>query len=320
MFPFLLFGCATDASYYTLSGQKHTYHRITYKHSACLDEGIMHVYDEFYRSINPFDPQSTISHVNRNEPVRLDPVFIEAFNRSIELAKQTCGAFDPTCAPLINRWGFGYEEPHEATQADTIDCLKSYVGYDKIALKNGTIVKQDPRVQLNFSAIGDGFACEVIARYLEGEGVRDYLVDIGGELVASGKNQSGNDWSVGIVQPPKELGGSAADRFSAILHLSGKAALATSGNYNNFRRVDGKLRGHTIDLLTGCPVENNILSVTVIAPDCITADAYATALMTLPKERLPGLVDAAIDYYIIYLDAAGNYRIEQSDGMKRYVQ
>ncbi len=120
----------------------------------------------------------------------------------MELAKQTDGAFDPTCAPLINRWGFGYEERPEAAQAESLECLKTYVGYDKIELSNDVIVKQDPRVQLNFSAIGDGFACEVIARYLEGQGVRDYLVDIGGEMIASGKNPSGNDWSVGIVQPP----------------------------------------------------------------------------------------------------------------------
>ncbi|HJD76351.1 MAG TPA: FAD:protein FMN transferase [Bacteroides reticulotermitis] len=319
MFPFLLFGCATDASYYTLSGQKHTYHRIIYKHSACLDEGIMRVYDEFYRAINPFDPQSTISRVNRNEAVQLDPLFIEAFNRAMELAKQTDGAFDPTCAPLINRWGFGYEERPEAAQAESLECLKTYVGYDKIELSHDVIVKQDPRVQLNFSAIGDGFACEVIARYLEGQGVRDYLVDIGGEMIASGKNPSGNDWSVGIVQPPKQLGGSPADTFSAILHLSGKAALATSGNYNNFRRVNGKLRGHTIDPWTGYPVETNVLSVTVIAPDCVTADAYATALLVSTEDRLDRLLRAAIDYYIIYLDAADNYRIRQSEGMKRYI-
>lgn len=320
MISFLLSGYNGQLQYFTLSGQKHTYHRITYKHATCLDEGIMQVYNNFYDSINPFDRNTIISKVNRNEKVVLNSIFIEAFTRSMELAEKTSGIFDPTCAPLINLWGFGFEYKGDVTPK-TIESTMEFVGYQKIELKKGMIVKQDPRIQLNFSAIGDGLACETIARYLDKQGVQDYIVDIGGEIIAKGKNKTGNDWSVGIIQPHKELGKDEEGKFSAIVHLSDRNALATSGNYNNFKKINGKLLGHTINPLIGYPVENLILSATFIASDCITADAYATAIMASEKEKLDELLNTnrELDYYIIYLDSLNNYQVKQSDGMKKYI-
>lgn len=184
MFPFHLYNSSKGEKqnrFRVLSGAKHTYYRIIYNHDTCLDEEILNVYNDLYRSINPFDPQSTISKVNRNEDVFLDDFFIEAFNHSTDLAKETNGLFDPTCAPLINLWGFGLAQRSEATPA-AIDVIKEYVGYQKIKLNGSSIEKQDLRIQLNFSALGDGFSCEVIARYLDQQGVKDYLIDIGGEI------------------------------------------------------------------------------------------------------------------------------------------
>ena len=194
MFPFILYGSAgcdevKQNQYQVLSGEKHTYYRITYNYPYNLSEDILFIYDVFYESLNPFDSQSTISKVNRNEEVELDRIFTEAFNRSMVLAEKTKGVFDPTCSPFINVWGFGFENTKEPSDS-LINEIREYVGYNKITLKNNTVVKSDSRLQLNFSAIGDGLACDIIARYFDDKGVDDYMVDIGGEIVTKGKNNT----------------------------------------------------------------------------------------------------------------------------------
>lgn len=322
MFPFLLYnstGYDEKNKYHVLSGEKHTYYRITYNYPHDLNNEILFIYNTFYESLNPFDSQSIISKVNNNEKVVLDAIFIEAFNRSMELANKTKGVFDPTCSPLINLWGFGFKSMEEPSDS-LINEIMEYVGYNKISLKGDSIEKQDSRVQLNFSAIGDGFSCDIIARYLDSKGVNDYMVDIGGEIVTKGKNKTGSDWSVGIVKPPKYLGADKSSEFATILRLTGKAAIATSGNYNNYRSQNSKRYGHTINPQTGYPVNNRILSVTVIAPDCTTADAYATAIMAVEANKLDELLqtNGAFEYYIIYLDVQDNYRVRQSESMKEY--
>jgi thiamine biosynthesis lipoprotein len=272
-FPFLLYNsakCGGKSQYHVLSGERHTYYRITYNHPYDLSEEILSIYETFYKSLNPFDPQSTISKVNKNEKVVLDAIFIEAFNRSMELANKTKGIFDPTCSPFINLWGFGFKNMEEPSES-LINQIREYVGYNKISLTNNSIEKDDSRVQLNFSAIGDGLSCDIIACYLDNKGVHDYMVDIGGEIVTKGKNKTGSDWSVGIIKPPKYLGAEQSSKFEVILHLSGKIGVATSGNYNNYRSRNGKQYGHAINPQTGYPANNRILSTTVIAPDCMTA-------------------------------------------------
>lgn len=323
MFPFLLYGsvgCDKKSQYHVLSGQKHTYYRVTYNHHQDLSEDIRFIYDVFYKSLNPFDPQSTISKVNYNEKIALDKIFIEAFNCSIELARKTKGVFDPTCSPLINLWGFGFEKSKEPSNS-LINEIKEYVGYDKIVFEDNTIIKKDSRIQLNFSAIGDGLSCDIIARYLDSKDVNDYMVDIGGEIVTKGKNKAGLDWSVGIIKPPKCLGADKPTEFETVIRMKGKIALATSGNYNNYRMRNGKRYGHAINPLTGYPADNRILSATVIASDCITADAYATAIMAVEADKLDELLqtDRTLDYYIIYLDELDNYSIMQSKGIKAYI-
>lgn len=320
MFPIILYGlknCDKEYRFRVLSGKRHTYYRVTYEHHCSLDHDIMAVYDNFYKSLNPFDPQSVISKVNKNENVVLDDVFIRTFGLSMNLAGKTGGVFDPTCAPLINLWGFGYEKIDEA-----IDDIKKYVGYNKIKIEEGRVIKTDPRMQLNFSAIGDGFACEIIGRCLDEKGVKNYMVDIGGEIIVKGKNRTGIDWSVGIIKPPKYPGVNEPSGFEAILHLKGRSSLATSGNYNNFRIRNGKRYGHAINPLTGYPTNNGILSATVIAPDCVTADAYATAIMSVEKDKLDKLLQTChlLEYYIIYKDNADNYHVKLSDGMRVYTR
>lgn len=306
--------------YRVLSGEKHTYYRVTYDCPYDLNESIQTIYDVFYKSLNPFDPESTISGVNRNRETVLDSIFMEAFGKSMEFAEKTKGRFDPTCSPLINLWGFGFEKGKEPS-GDLIKEIREYVGYDKIALENGVLIKKDLRVQLNFSAIGDGLSCDIIARYLDSKNVNNYMVDIGGEIVAKGRNQAGLNWSVGIVKPPKTLDGGYSCGFEAIIRADGKAAVATSGSYNNYHTRDGKSFGHTIDPQTGYPVENTILSVTAIASDCVTAEVYATAILVAGMENSGELLvsDDLSGYYIIYLNERGDYGIKRSDSMDKYL-
>ncbi|MFS2520669.1 FAD:protein FMN transferase [Bacteroides xylanisolvens] len=323
MFPILFSSaarCTEKSEYHVLSGERHTYYRITYNYPYDLNEDILFIYDVFYESLNPFDQQSTLSKVNNNEAVILDTIFIEAFNRSMELADKTRGAFDPTCSPLINLWGFGFKNMENPSDS-LIKEIREYVGHNKVSLKNDSIQKEDSRLQLNFSAIGDGLSCDIIARYLDSKDVNDYMVDIGGEIVSKGKNKAGNNWSVGVIKPPKYLGADKFSEFEIILHLTGKMAIATSGNYNNYRSQNGKRYGHTINLHTGYPANNRILSVTVIAGDCTTADAYATAIMAVEASKLNELLltNGEMEYYIIYLDEQDNYCIKQSGNMDRYM-
>lgn len=324
MFPFLLYGSGRqneNNQYQVLSGTTHTYYRITYNYPSNLNEEILSIYGAFYASLNPFDPKSILSKVNRNEETKLDAIFIEAFERSMNLAKMTKGIFDPTCSPLINLWGFGFEKMEKAEQISisVINKIKEYVGYNKISLEGGIIQKEDGRVQLNFSAIGDGLSCDIIARFLDSKGINDYMVDIGGEIVTKGKNKTGRNWSVGIIKPPTALGVSKSSELEAILQLAGKVAVATSGNYNNYRALNGKRYGHTIHPLTGYPANNSTLSATVVAQDCTTADAYATAIMAVEADRLEELLQTnnALEYYIIYLDKENNLCVKQSGKMNR---
>lgn len=323
MFHFLLYGsagCNEKSEYHVLSGERHTYYRITYNYPYDLNEDILFIYDVFYESLNPFDKQSTLSKVNNNEEVVLDTIFIEAFHRSMELADKTRGTFDPTCSPLINLWGFGFENMKNPSDS-LVSEVREYVGYNKVSLKSDSIEKEDSRIQLNFSAIGDGLSCDIIARYLDSKGVNDYMVDIGGEIVTKGKNKAGYNWSVGVIKPPKDLGGKKPSEFEMVLHLTGKTAIATSGNYNNYRFQNGKCYGHAINPHTGYPANNRILSVTVIATDCTTADAYATAIMAVEASKLDELLltNDLMEYYVIYLNEQDHYCIKQSGNMNRYM-
>ena len=165
---------------------------------------------------------------------------------------------------------------------EIVDSLWHLVGMERVELLGGRLYKDDPRMTLNFSAIAKGYAVDVVASFLRGKGVENYLVEIGGEVVARGKNERGEIWRVGIDTPDE--GNVAGGEIDAVVMLD-DAALATSGNYRNFRIVDGRRVAHTINPATGYPVQHSLLSATVLASDCMTADAYATAFMVLGVEK-----------------------------------
>lgn len=315
-----LTGCQPkEEAYYELRGQLHTPYQVKYKYTQTLDDEINAEFKKFYQAINPFDSTSIISRVNRNEKVEVDSTFIRVFNKAMEVAAQTNGALDITCAPLINLWGFGFSKMDSITPA-MIDSIRTFVGYQKIRLEGNRVVKDDPRVLLNCSALGDGSVCDMLAGMLESKGIENYMIDFGGEVRAKGLNPKGECWRIGISKPSDDPMG-LNQELQQIVQLCQPCGLATSGNYRNFYLKDGKRYAHTIDPVSGYPVQQDILSATIIAPDGITADAYATAFMALGTEKARELKARTpeIEYFVICADSTGTYRTEYSDGFRPYL-
>lgn len=312
--------CTSQKQYFVESGSVfHTVYHIKYEAPELLTEKIDAEFQKFNLSLNPFNPNSIISKVNQNEPVEADDWFIEVFNRAKEVSDHSDGVFDITCAPLINLWGFGFSKMDSVTP-QMIDSIKQFVGYQRVRLDGRKVIKDDPRVLLNCSAIAKGYACDVIARLLEREGIKNYMVEIGGEVAMKGVNQNGNCWRIGINKPEDDSTGIKND-IEEVVQLCKKGGVATSGNYRNFYVKDGKKYAHTIDPRTGYPSEQSILSATIVAQDCITADAYATAFMAMGLEKARQVAENIpdIEYFVIYADENGKHQIEYSKGMLQYL-
>lgn len=317
----LLFtACTKQIQYYEESGTVfHTLYHIKYQSPQLLTEKIDAELQQFNLSLNPFNPNSIIAKVNKNEPVEIDKWFTEVFNKSMEVSKHSSGVFDITCAPLINIWGFGFSKKDSVTPA-IIDSLKVFVGYQKIRIEEGKVIKDDPRLLLNCSAIAKGYACDVIACLLEREGVTNYMVEIGGEVTMRGVNDKGACWRIGINKPEDDSTGIKND-IEEVIQLCKKGGVATSGNYRNYYIKDGKKYSHTIDPRTGYPAEQSILSATIVANDCVTADAYATAFMAMGLNEAREMANflPEIEYFVIYADNNGKHQIEYSKGMTQYL-
>lgn len=311
--------CSPSRNYYLTEGHTHTYYRVSYLYDRSLDDEITAEIQAFYHSLNPFDSLSIVSAVNQNREVEVDSIFIHAFQVAHDVSEQTDGMFDITCAPLINAWGFGFKKMGEVTP-EMIDSLRTFVGYDKVRLDGNRVVKTDPRVMLNFSAVGDGCICDLIARMLDEKGITDYLVDIGGEMMAKGLNSKGKPWHIGINKPVDDSTCMNND-IEQVVELNERMGLATSGDYRNFYMKDGKKYAHTINPKTGYPANSDILSATIIAKDCIVADAYATACMALGLKEAKALQarHPELEYYFIYADSTGTYRTDYSPGMEKYL-
>lgn len=265
-----------------------TSYSITYQADSDLEAGIKAELKKVDDALSPFNPHSIITAINENRPVTLNEMFAEVYKKSAEISEATDGAFDITVAPLVNQWGFGFKS-RRFPDKHQIDSLLQFTGYRKVSLTNGRIEKKDPRIMLDCSSIAKGYGCDIAARYLRRRGVDNFMVEIGGEIVASGVNPKMKPWKIGVTKPDNDSL-SAGQEIQTILNIT-DCAMATSGNYRNFYIRDGKKYAHTIDPKTGYPVQHNILSATVIADDCATADAYATAFMVLGLEKARQVLD-----------------------------
>ena len=266
-----------------------TIYKITYQSEENLKDEIEAELKKVDNSLSPFNKASVITHINENTDLTADSLFTEVFLLAKQISQETHGAFDITVAPLVNAWGFGFKN---AAQVDSImiDSLHQFVGIDKVELIDGKVVKKDPRLMLDCSAIAKGYGVDCVARLLDSKGIRNYMIDIGGELVMKGENPKMETWSIGVNKPIDDSL-SVNQEIQAVLKLT-NVGLATSGNYRNFYYKGGKKYAHTIDPRTGYPIQHNILSATVVAPDCATADAYATSFMVLGLDSAKQICNA----------------------------
>lgn len=295
-----------------------TYYNICYKSKNNLQQKIDSTLKSVDNSLSPFNKHSVITAINENRDTLVDAQFTDVFNLAQIISETTDGAFDITVAPLVNAWGFGFKQGI-TIDSITVDSLLQYVGYKSIRLTDNKVTKQNPQTMLDCSAIAKGYGCDRVARMLEYYGVKDYMVEIGGEVVAKGKNDKSKQWSIGISRPTDDKSGTI-NELQEILHISGKS-VATSGNYRNYRYEDGRKLSHTIDPRTGYPVTHTLLSATVIANDCATADAYATAFMVMGIDKAVEICKKKeIDAYFIYSTPEGTINTRETDGMKKYHQ
>lgn len=319
---FVLLSACTPSKqrYITNTGMIYgTYYNIKYQHPEGKDlhQEIDKELQRLSHIFSHYDSTSTISKINRNEPVIPEPEFINCFKRSLEISELTKGAFDITVGPLVDAWGFGPGKRKELSP-EMVDSLKQFCGYQKVKLIDGKIEKDNPNITLNMSAIAKGYTCDLIGEFLEKNGCQNYLVDIGGEEVAHGLNPKDKIWTVGIRKPIEDP---LTTELEAAIELNNKA-MATSGNYLNFYEKDGKKYAHTIDPVSGYPVQHSVLSATVVAPDCMTADAYATAFMVLGKELAAEIARSTpeLEIFLIFSDEQGKHQIYMSDGFDKMLK
>ena len=295
-----------------------TIYKITYQHNDDLQNDIKAAMMEVDNSLSPYNPSSIITRINHNEDTVLNEHFVHVFNLAQQISSETEGAFDITVAPLVNAWGFGFKHSIDI-EPSVIDSLRQFVGYQKIKLEDGKIIKEDERTMLDCSAIAKGYGVDRVARLLDQKGVKNYMVDIGGEVVLKGKNPRMKNWRIGINKPVEDSL-SVNQELQTILEVS-DVGMATSGNYRKFYYKDGKRYAHTIDPRIGTPVQHNILSATVIAKDCTSADAYATAFMVMGLEKAKAFCEAHPELHAYFIcDGEGeSYEIYATPGMEKFI-
>ena len=299
-----------------------TYYNIRYEARADLQDSIKAALTAFDNSLSMFNPHSILSAINDNRDTTTDAAFEAMWSEAERVYALSGGAFDITVAPLVNFWGFGRRvagDSYSNLQSSisnlqsSIDSLLSFVGFEKVALVNHRVVKDDYRTQIDGGAVAKGQACDMIAAVLSRQCCTNWLVDIGGEVVAHGVNDKGEPWHIGITKPNLNNEGAQED-LQQVLAVS-DICMATSGNYRNYYYADGERRSHTIDPRTGYPVQHSLLSATVVSSSCMRADALATACMVLGAEEALAMIDRAGDA-ACYLIVAENDSLQVVESAK----
>ncbi len=300
-----------------------TFYNVTYQSDNDLkseiEAALKTVDDEF----SMYNPSSTVSKINRGEKPELSGMFMEVYELSQTVNKESGGAFDITVAPLVNAWGFGFKTK-QMPDKHQVDSLRAFVGNDKFSVVNDGKKcfprKKDRRTMLDFSAIAKGYGCDVVARLLRGKDIKNFMIDIGGEVVTSGNSEKRLPWKIGVTKPVDDpLGGDG--ELQTVLNITDKA-MATSGNYRKFYYKNGRKYAHTIDPKTGRPVQHSILSATVIAKDCATADAYATAFMVLGVDGTKRVLEnhPELMAYLIYSGRDGKNKVWFSPSLEGKIE
>lgn len=276
------------------------------------------------RSLSLYLPGSLINQFNGSDRgIKMDRYFREVVRKGQEVSELSDGAFDLTVKPLVDAWGFGEKRHTQVPDSSYVEELLQAVDYRLIGIKGDSLVKKHPGVRIDANGIAQGYTLDVLAGLLEEKNITDYLIELGGEIRVKGRNEAGRAWRIGIEAPPQAKdesdGENAPALLSRLISVSGKG-LSTSGNYRKFFESGGKHYAHTIDPRTGYPVQNQLISVTVVAPDCITADAWDNAFMVLgipasfeKLKELPG-----VEAFFIYYDAQGRVRDTSTAGFQDF--
>jgi len=310
----VVFGCADQKkiSYGKLAGialgtSFHiTYNRTDYSVSEKQIDSLIH---QVNKSMSTYLPTSDISKINQGDStIVVDKMFQDVFKKSERIYKETNGAFDPTIGVLVNAWGFGPNNKVENLDSTHVKSMLEFVGLEKIQLKNNKIIKKYSSTYIDFNAIAKGYAVDVIGWFLESKEIKNYLVEIGGEIRARGSNPDGKNWKIAIEKPNFD----GTRSFQAVLELNDES-IATSGNYRKFKidKRTGRKFAHTIDTKTGFPSQSNLLSASVIAQkDCADVDGYATAFMAmgLKKSKLFLKEHQDLKCFLIYSDDKGDIK------------
>lgn len=295
-----------------------SYYAITYYDEEGRDfqQGIDSIFHAVDRSVNLWVDSSIICKVNRNEEVVLDQIFIDNFNIAQKAAVLSDGYFDPTISPLVAAWGFGAKNGERITgNGKLIDSLKALVDYRKVRIEDGKVIKENPAMQLDFNAVAQGYTSDLIAAYLESQGIKNYLVDTGGEIMAKGGKPDGKSWVVGIEKPAENWDSEQTVQTRVLLRDRG---LVTSGSTRKYVERDGKRYSHCIDPTTGWPVDHQVLSVTVLAENAVWADALASICMVMGLEKsLPIIQDMdGVEAYYIFVNEKGELDTFATEGFE----
>ncbi|WP_100610966.1 FAD:protein FMN transferase [Confluentibacter lentus] len=278
------FSCKKDIKNTKLSGAVFgTSYNITYHSEINFERQFDSLFSIINQSMSTYISDSDISKINRNESLKIDEHFIKVFEASKVIHQFTEGVFDPTIGDVVNAWDFGPEGKIVNLDSLKIDSLMVSVGFDRIKRAGNTIIKEDPNAFIDFNAIAKGYGVDVIGEFLERKGIHNYLVEIGGEIRAKGVNVEKNqDWKVGVEMPHFD----GTQSILKAISLKDES-MATSGTYRKFKiDENGKRYSHIIDTKTGYPSATNLLSISVIAENCMMADGYATAFKAMGIEKV----------------------------------
>ena len=316
----LLSSCVNQPKKIVLQGlAQGSYYAITYFDE--LNRNFQHEIDSIFHavdmSVNLWVDSSVISKVNRNEEVTLDSIFIDNFRIAQKAARLSDGYFDPTISPIVAAWGFSYKSGDSITP-QLIDSLKQLVNYQKIRIENGKVVKENPNMKLDFNAIAQGYTSDLIASFLESRGIKNYLVDTGGEIMARGSKPNGQPWIVGIEKPAKNWDSEQVVQTRITLRDKG---LVTSGSTRKYVERNGRRYSHCIDPKTGYPVEHNVLSATVMAENSVWADAMASICMVMGIEKSLPLIESmdGIEVYYIFVNDQNELETFATEGFQKLI-
>jgi thiamine biosynthesis lipoprotein len=318
-----MFGCShnIELKKVKLLGEvQGTYYSIIYYDETGKDfqMEIDSILNDFDNSVSLWVPNSILSKVNNNDnSVVLDSYFVDNFEISKDVANKTNGAFDFTIGTLINAWGFGWDH-NKTIDNSKIDSLLQLTGHEKVRLQNGKVIKDNSSISFDFNAVAQGFSVDVIAFFLQDQGITNYLIDIGGEVKAKGQKPDGSKWKIGIEKPAENKTDNRD--LKAIAQLT-DISIATSGNYRKFYVENGIKYSHTINPKTGYPAKNTLLSVSVLHKSTAYADAFATSFMVMGFEKAKLLVENNDDLeaFFIVSNKDGNYETYATKGFKEVI-